>query len=310
MKPKHFLSITDVSEKEFLNILNLAVTLKQELKMTGANKPLLSGKTLAMIFEKPSLRTRLSFEIGLTQLGGHAVYLAPADIGLGVREEISDVSQVTSSMSDIIMARVFKHKNVEKMAQHSSVPVINALSDFEHPCQILADLLTILEIKKSFIGLKIAFIGDGDNNVTHSLALACAMLGIHFTVASPNGYEMNVSVRKKAKMISKKTGAKIIQTDNPVRAVKDADVVYTDTWVSMGDETEKEKRLQAFSRYQVTGLLMKNAKSSAIFMHDMPAYRGYEVAPEVIDGPQSVIFSQAENRLHAQKALLVFLLNL
>lgn len=310
MKPKHFLSITDFSSKELIDLLQLAVQLKQELKKTGANKPLLSGKTLAMIFEKPSLRTRLSFEIGLTQLGGHAVYLAPADIGLGVREEISDVSTVTSSMADIIMARVFKHKNVTLLAKYSTVPVINALSDAEHPCQILADLLTILEIKKSFTGLKVAFIGDGDNNVTHSLALACAMLGIHFAVASPDGYEMNPSVQKKAKMISKKTGTKIIQTDNPVRAVKNADVVYTDTWVSMGDETEKEKRLEAFSKYQITLQLMNNAKSAAIFMHDMPAYRGYEVVKEVIDGPQSVIFQQAENRLHAQKALLVHLLNL
>lgn len=310
MKTNHFLSITDFNQEDLKTVLDTALRLKKELKTTGSNKPLISRKSMAMIFEKPSLRTRLSFEIGMTQLGGHAIYLAPADIGLGARETISDVSRVTSSMADIIMARVFRHETVEKLADFSQVPVINALSDLEHPCQILADLLTILEIKKSFTGLKIAFIGDGDNNVTHSLALACAMLGIDCSVASPKGYEMNRFIRLKVKKLAKKTRALVTETNNPIQAAQNADVVYTDTWVSMGDESEKEKRLKAFRDYQVTLPLMDLAKPDAIFMHDLPAYRGYEVAKEVIDGPQSVVFQQAENRLHAQKALLVYILKL
>ena len=309
MKPKHFLSISDFDKKELMTILNIALRLKKELKTTGSNKKLLFGRSMAMIFEKPSLRTRLSFEIGMTQLGGHAIYLAPSDIGLGVREKISDVARVTSSMADIIIARVFRHESVEELSKYSRVPVINVLSDLEHPCQILADLLTIIEIKKSFSGIKLAFVCDGENNVTHSLALACAMLGIRFSVASPRGFKMNKLIVKKAKKIAVNTGASLIETNNPIDVVQNADVVYTDTWVSMGDESEKEKRLKIFRDYQVTISLMKKTKPNAIFMHDMPAYRGLEVSAEVIDGPQSVIFQQAENRLHAQKALLVYLLN-
>ncbi len=310
MKNKHFLSITDLSTKEILKVLDLGLKLKHELKDKYINDALLANKTLVMIFEKPSLRTRLSFEIGMTQLGGHAIYLAPSDIGLGVREEISDVAKVTAGMADIIMARVFKHKTAEKLAEYSSIPVINALSDLEHPCQILADLLTILEVKKRLDGLKIAFIGDGENNVTHSLALACGILGMHFTVASPKGFEMSNVISKKAKRLAVQTKVSIIETNDPQKAVKDADVIYTDTWISMGDEKEKEKRVKVFSPYQVTDKLMDLAKKDAIFMHDLPAYRGNEVAKEVIDGPQSVVFQQAENRLHAQKALLIYLLNL
>ena len=310
MKNKHFLSIADLSAKQIQTVLDLGQKMKHELKDKEVNQSLLAKKTLVMIFEKPSLRTRLSFEIGMTQLGGHAIYLAPSDIGLGVREEISDVAKVTASMTDIIMARVFKHETVKKLAKYSSIPVINALSDLEHPCQILADLLTILEVKKTLAGLKIAFIGDGENNVTHSLALACGMLGIHFTVASPKGYEMNKDIAQKAKKLAGQTNVSIIETNDPEKAVRDADVVYTDTWVSMGDEKEKEKRIKVFSPYQVTDKLMKLAKKDAIFMHDLPAYRGNEMTKEVIDGPQSVVFQQAENRLHAQKALLVYLLSL
>ena len=310
MKNKHFLSIADLSAKQIQTVLDLGQKMKHELKDKEVNQSLLAKKTLVMIFEKPSLRTRLSFEIGMTQLGGHAIYLAPSDIGLGVREEISDVAKVTASMTDIIMARVFKHETVKKLAKYSSIPVINAISDLEHPCQILADLLTILEVKKTLAGLKIAFIGDGENNVTHSLALACGMLGIHFTVASPKGYEMNKDIAQKAKKLAGQTNVSIIETNDPEKAVRDADVVYTDTWVSMGDEKEKEKRLKVFAPYQVTDKLMKLAKKDAIFMHDLPAYRGNEMTKEVIDGPQSVVFQQAENRLHAQKALLVYLLSL
>src|SRR3990167_1226210 len=244
------------SAKQIQTVLDLGRKLKHELKDKEANQSLLAKKTLVMIFEKPSLRTRLSFEIGMTQLGGHAIYLAPSDIGLGVREEISDVAKVTASMANIIMARVFKHETVKKLAKYSSVPVINGLSDLEHPCQILADLLTIIEVKKMLTGLKIAFIGDGENNVTHSLALACGMLGMHFAVASPKGYEMSNDIAQKAKKLAIQTNVSIMETNDPENAVKNADVVYTDTWVSMGDEKEKEKRIKIFSRYQITDGLM------------------------------------------------------
>ena len=308
MKNKNFISITDLDAKEIWQILTLSQKLKKELKTKRINKPILKGKTLIMIFEKPSLRTRLSFETGMTQLGGHAIYLAPADIGLGVREPVGDVAKVASSMGNIIMARTFKHKTVQDLTQYSSVPVINGLSGLEHPCQILADLLTILEVKGILEGLKITYLGDSENNVTHSLALASALLGINFVTASPKDYWMKSEVVARAKEMTKKHGGSISQTDNQEEAVQDADVVYTDTWVSMGDEAEKEKRLKIFPSYQVTQKLMKLAKREAIFMHDLPAYRGNEVQAEVIDGPQSVVFQQAENRLHTQKALMVYLM--
>lgn len=308
MKTKNLLSITDLTQKKLRTVLNLAINLKREHRRADKPKTLLAGKTLIMIFEKPSLRTRLSFEIGMTQLGGHAIYLAPSDIGLGVRESVSDVAKVASRMGDIIMARTFKHRTVTELARHSHVPVINGLSDLEHPCQILADLLTILEHKGTLTGLKFAFVGDGDNNVTHSLALASGILGIHFSVASPKDYEMLSKVAQTANKLAKASGGSILHTTDPVRAVMGADIVYTDTWVSMGDETQKLKRLKVFAPYQVTQKLMSHAKQSALFMHDLPAYRGNEVTTEVIDGPQSIVFDQAENRLHAQKALMVYLL--
>ena len=308
MKTKHdFLSITDLSAKEILGIFTMALKLKKEFKGKGSNKGFFKGKTLAMIFEKPSLRTRISFEAEMTQLGGHAIYLGPADIGMGKRELISDIAKVISSMADIIMARVFSHRTVEELAANSIVPVINGLSDLEHPCQILADLLTILEVKGGFDGLTIGYVGDGENNVTHSLCLASAILGINFNCGSPKGYFMNKDVVAKAKIIAKKTGVKILETISPQEAVRGTDVVYTDTWISMGDEAEKEQRIKAFKSYQVDEKLMSLAKEKAIFMHDLPAYRGNEVSAEVIDGSQSVVFQQAENRLHAQKALILFL---
>lgn len=305
---KHFLSITDLTATELMQVLTMAKKLKTEIQQSGKNQEVLKNKTLGMVFEKPSLRTRLSFETGMTQLGGHAIYLAPQDIGLGVRESIHDVSKVASSMTDLIMARTFSHKTVQELAKWSSVPVVNGLSDYEHPCQTLADLLTIMEVKESFKGLHITFIGDGENNVAHSLCLASATLGMHFTCCSPKGFWMNKNVVSKAKSIAKKTGAQIVETDSPKKALREADVVYTDTWVSMGDESEKEKRLKIFKKYQVTKNLMKLAKKDAIFMHDLPAYRGNEVTEEVIDGKQSVVFQQAENRLHAQKSLMLSLL--
>lgn len=305
---KHILSITDLSKKELLSVINLAKELKEKHKQAGESPKYLQGKTLAMIFEKPSLRTRLSFEIAMTQLGGHAVYLGPSDIGLGTREPIKDIAKVTNSMADVIMTRTFAHASITELAKYSSVPVINGLSDLEHPCQILADLLTIYEQKNTLSGLKIAFIGDGENNVTHSLTLAAAMLSMDISVAAPHGFEMKKEIVAKAKKIAIQTGSNLNETDNPISALSNADIVYTDTWVSMGDEETKTDRLKIFNSYQVTQNFMNYAKPNALFMHDMPAYRGNEVAGDVIDGPHSVVYQQAENRLHAQKALLVKLL--
>lgn len=306
-KLRHCLRITDFSAKELEQILKLSVKLKKELKTKGKNKPLLKDKTLAMIFEKPSLRTRISFEIGLTQLGGHALYLGPSDIQMGARESAHDIGVVTSSMADMIMARTFKHSTVEELAEGSSVPVINGLSDLEHPCQILADYQTIWERLKTYKGITLAYFGDGNNNVTHSLLLMSALLGNEFRCAAPKGYLMNPQVVKEAKAIAQKTKAKIVETTDPAAAAKGAQVIVTDTWVSMGLESEKAKRLKIFPPYQVTPKIMKLAHKKAIFMHCLPAYRGKEVAASVIDGPQSVVFPEAENRLHSQKGLMVFL---
>lgn len=266
-------------------------------------------KTLAMIFEKPSLRTRVSFETGMTQLGGHAIYLGPNDIQMGRRESIMDVAGALGRYVNLIMARVFVHATVVTLAQSSPVPVINGLSDLEHPCQILADLLTMLEHKRRLQRLAVAFVGDGENNITHSLAIASGMLGMDFRVASPTGYAMKPEIVREAVRFAKISGGRIRQYSHPKDAVVGADVVYTDTWISMGDETEKEKRLAAFRGFAVTPALMNFAKRDAVFMHDMPAYRGQEVAAQVIDGAQSIIFDQAENRLHAQKGIMVYLLN-
>lgn len=306
---KDFLSIADLSAKEILHILKAAAKLKLELKQESGNYHLLAGKTLVMIFEKPSLRTRLSFEVGINQLGGHAVYLSPSDIGMGMRESVSDVAAVASSMGNIIMARTYSHDTVRELAEYSANPVINGLSDLEHPCQILADLLTILELKGRLAGLKLAFVGDGDNNVTHSLCLAAGLLGINISVASPAGFRMKEEIVDSAGKYACQSGSEIAETSDPYEAVAGADVVYTDTWISMGDEAEKEKRLKVFQKYQVTDALMKLAKPDAVFMHDLPAYRGNEVTGEVIDGAKSVVVQQAENRLHAQKALMIHLLS-
>jgi ornithine carbamoyltransferase len=307
-KVKHFLAITDLTKDQVLEVMKISKELKDEIKKTGVHaNEIYKNKTMAMIFEKPSLRTRVSFETGMTQLGGHALYLAPSDIGMGNREEPRDVATVLSSMVDVIMARTFKHSTIEDLAKHATVPVINALSDKEHPCQILADFMTIWEKKGTLEGLTLAFVGDGNNNVTHSLALGAALLGMNFNVGAPKGYWMDEGVVKKANDLASKTGVKIMQTDKPEEAVADADVVITDTWVSMGDEAEKEQRLKIFKPYQVDAALMSKAKSDALFMHCLPAYRGNEVSAEVIDGPQSVVFPEAENRLHAQKGLLVWL---
>jgi ornithine carbamoyltransferase len=304
---RDFLSITDLSQREFWQVLRLAKKLKVQLKKTGRNPALLKNKTLAMIFEKSSTRTRVSFEVGMTQLGGHAEFLSPNDIQMGRGETIADTAKALSRYVDMIMYRAYKHENIVELAEQATVPVINALSDLEHPCQILADLMTVWEHKGKLKGLKLVFVGDGENNVTHSLALGCALMGMDFVCGAPKGYTMAQGVKGKAKDMARKTGVMISETSDPKQAVNGADVVVTDTWVSMGDEAEKKKRLKIFGPYQVNQKLMSLAKKKAVFMHCLPAYRGNEVAAEVIDGPQSVVFDEAENRLHAQKGLMVWL---
>jgi ornithine carbamoyltransferase len=267
----------------------------------------LPGKALAMIFEKPSLRTRVTFEVGMFQLGGHAVSLQPAEIQLGQRETVADAARNLERWVDGIMARTFSHQHLVELAQNAGVPVINGLTDREHPCQALADFLTIREKKGHTEGLKLAFIGDG-NNVAHSLLLLGAKLGTHVTVAGPEGYEPDPEILRLARETGAATGAQIEVTRDPLEAVRDADIVYTDVWASMGQEAEAEERAARFAPYQLNADLLKQAKWDAIVMHDLPAHRGQEITDDVMDGPQAVIFDQAENRLHAQKALLAVLL--
>lgn len=303
---KHLLSITDLSAKEIWQIFRLAKKLKRELKEKGSNKPYLRGKSLVLIFEKQSLRTRISFEIGMTQFGGYTLYLDPRDTGIGVRESEADIAKVLSGMADIIAARTYSHQTIADIARNATIPVINALSDVEHPCQALTDLFTIWEVKgfKDLKGLTIAYVGDGDNNVAHSLLLGSAMLGLNFKCGSPKGYSLNKEIVR----IAKKYHTQILETEDPKIAVSDADVVVTDTWISMGD-TDKEERMKIFKNYQVNNSLMKYAKKEAVFMHCLPAYRGKEVLADVIDGSRSVVFQEAENRLHLQKALILYLMD-
>lgn len=297
---KDFLSITDLTAEQIESLVKKAIALKADLKKNGGHSQLLQNKSMAMIFDKPSLRTRLSFEIGMTQLGGHAVYLAPADIGLGVRETVHDSAVVISSMADIIIARVSSHKDVIELAEHSRVPVINAMTDLEHPCQILADLQTIYEQFGSFKGLKLAYVGDANNNVTNSLAFVSEILGIEMSIAAPEEYKMLPEIAARAPSIQ--------HFNDPAQAIRDANVIVTDTWISMGKEEEGAKRLETLAPFQINSGLMSRADKNAIFLHCLPAYRGKEVAAEVIDGPQSAVFAEAENRLHAQKAIILELL--
>lgn len=300
---KHFLSITDLSAKEIWQIFSVTKKLKIEFKSNGNNEPLLKNKQMVMLFEKPSLRTKLSFDLAMNQLGGHSVYFGGEEVGLGKRESILDVSRVISSMANLIAARVYSHKDLEELAKSSQVPVINALSDSEHPCQALTDLFTIWEVREyqDLSGLTIGYVGDGDNNVAHSLCLGSAMLNIDFRCGSPDGYFLEPDIVTKAKTY----GANIIETEDPILAVENADVVVTDTWTSMGDGNEKD-RIRKLRSYQVNASLMEYAKKDAIFMHCLPAHRGKEVTDEVIDSGQSVVFQEAENRLHVQKALILF----
>jgi ornithine carbamoyltransferase len=300
-KLKHFLSITDVTPLEFESLIQDAIKLK------GKWLTLAKNKILALVFEKPSLRTRVSFEVAMRQLGGESLYLSPAEVGLGKRESIADVSRVLSRYVDCITVRTFDHGNLTEMAKYSSVPIVNALSDLEHPCQAVADLLTIYEHKGKLKGLTLAYIGDGFN-VANSLILACAMTGITFRIASPEGYTLAKDIVKKARLYAKDAKAKIVLTADPVEAVKGADIVYTDAWTSMGQEAEAAVRRKAFADYQVNKALMAKADKAAIIMHCLPAHHGEEVADGILDTKQSVVFDQAENRLHAQKAILARLL--
>ena len=302
MKGKNLLSISDLSPGDARRILDSAIGMKQRPR-----KRALAGRTLALLFEKPSLRTRVSFDVAMNQLGGHTIYLSQAEVGLGTREPIADVARTLSRYVDVIAARTFAHATLESLARHASVPVVNALSDREHPCQALADLLTVYEKKGKFEDLTLAYIGDG-NNVANSLLLACALLGTNFRIASPEGYEVPEDIVRLGRRFAQRSGAEIALFKKPREAAKGADVVYTDVWTSMGQEAEAEKRRKAFAGYKVDARLISLAAKDAIFMHPLPAHHGEEVARGVIDSPQSVVFDQAENRLHVQKAILAQLL--
>lgn len=300
------ISLNDLTTEQIYEILDLADKLKKDNK-EGREHHILKGQTLGMIFTKSSTRTRVSFEVGMYQLGGSALFLSSNDIQLGRGEPISDTAQVLSRFLNGIMIRTFKHSDVIELADYASIPVINGLTDDEHPCQVLADLQTIREHKGQLKGLKLAYIGDG-NNMAHSLLHGCAKTGIDIAIASPEGYTCGQRFVNDAKAAAEKSGSKVIMTSDPVEAISDADVVYSDTWASMGQEAEKEIRAKIFAPYTIDKNLFANAKKDAIFMHCLPAYRGYEVTEDVIDGPNSVIFDEAENRLHAQKAVLVKLM--
>ena len=303
---KHLISIHDLEISEIKEIFKLSSELKKQLK-EGVTHHFLKGKTLAMIFSKSSTRTRVSFEAGMFQLGGYPMFLSASDIQLGRGETIRDTAQVLSRYVDGIMIRTFRQSDVEDLAKYGSIPVINGLTDLMHPCQALADLFTIYERKGGLKGLKLAYIGDG-NNVVHSLLHCCAKVGMDIAVACPNGYGCNEEIIREAMDDAMESGSKITLTERPEEAVEGADAVYTDTWVSMGQEAEKERRLKTFMPYQVNAELFSKAKPDAIFLHCLPAYRGCEVTDEVIDGPQSAVFDEAENRLHVQKAILVMLM--
>jgi len=298
---KDLLSVSDLSSEDIRLLLSGAVDMKAQGWLS-----LLDRKILAIMFEKPSLRTKVSFEVAMRQLGGHTIYLSPGEVGLGERESVSDVARVLSRYVNAIAARTFSHQTLEILASYSGVPVINALSDLEHPCQALADLFTIYEKKGELNGLTLAFIGDG-NNVAHSLMLAASLVGMNFRIASPTDYRVQDRILHLAQDYATDSGAEIFCTEEPRLAVSGADVVYTDVWVSMGQEAEAERR-QIFASYQVGGELLSLAKEDAILMHPLPAHHGQEVAEDILDSPRSVVFDQAENRMHLQKALLAEIL--
>ena len=304
---RHFLNITDFSSAELWKFLHKAKELKDELKSSGRNRHVLKNKILGMIFQKPSLRTRVSFEVGMFQLGGEAIYLSPGEIQLGIRESVPDIARVLSSYVDGIMARVFSHDHILQLAEYSRVPVINGLSDYSHPCQALTDIFTIWEHFGTVKGLKIAYVGDG-NNMATSLVTIAVKMGSHFSIAAPAGYQLPPSILSENKSLAEETEVRIEVTDDPVEAITDADILYTDVWTSMGQEMEAAERLKVFPPYQVNGQLLAKAKPNMKVMHCLPAHRGEEITDEVADGAQSLLFHQAENRLHAQKGILALLL--
>jgi ornithine carbamoyltransferase len=298
---RDFLSLADLTRTEVEEILHLAATLKRDLK-AGKQPPLLVGKSLVMIFEKPSLRTRVTFEVGMSQLGGHPVYLTPKDIQLGERESVADIARNLERWVDLIMARTFAHETLVELAGHASVPVINGLSDLLHPCQVLTDCFTLLEKRGRLDGLRIAFIGDA-NNVANSWLHAAATFGFEFVLACPSGYQPHHGTLERARA----AGARVAVTNDAASAARDADVLYTDVWTSMGQESEATQRRRDFGAYQINAALLRCARRDAMVMHCLPAHRGEEITDEVIDGSQSIVFDQAENRLHTQKGIMVWL---
>ncbi len=304
MSKRDFITISSYTPEEIRRLIEDAIAIKANpAKYAEA----LKGKALAMIFEKPSLRTRVTFDVGIHQLGGFAVYLSPAEINLGKRESVADIARNLGRMVQGIMARTFSHKVVEELAAHAAVPVINGLTEYNHPCQAMADYLTIFEIRKSLAGIKLAYVGDG-NNVAHSLIKGAARLGVHLALATPAGYEPNPEVVRWARSAGKATGCTIDLTQDPAEAARDADAIYTDVWTSMGQEAESAHRLEIFRPYQVNDALFAHARPDAIFLHCLPAHRGEEVTAAVMESNRSVVFQQAENRLHAQKAILLHLM--
>lgn len=300
---KDFIAVSDYSPQELQEMLDLAIKLKKEW-FSGGNPPLLKGKVLAMVFQKPSLRTRVSFDMAMRHLGGDALYLSPAEIGLGKREAISDIARVLSGYVDAIMARVFDHEHIIELAKWSTIPVINGLSDYNHPCQAMADALTIYEKFGTLKGIRVSFVGDG-NNVAVSLMHICTKLGAHFSIATPKGYELSEKAVELAQQFARQSGSEMRITHDPLQAVQNALVIYTDTWTSMGQEEEAEMRRKVFPPYQVNQRLVEHAHPEVIVMHCLPAHRGEEITDEVADGEHSMLFPQAHNRLHAQKAILV-----
>ncbi|WP_432363981.1 ornithine carbamoyltransferase [Sporosarcina sp. UB5] len=306
LKGRDLLTLLDYTSEEIDYLLQKALQLKVDTK-AGKLPPILQGKTLGMIFEKHSTRTRISFEVGMIQLGGHAMFMNAKDLQIGRGESVYDTGNVLSGYLDAVMIRANSHEMVKELAKHSSIPVINGLTDMFHPCQALADLLTIIEVKGELVGKKLAYVGDG-NNVAHSLVIGAAHMGMHVAVATPVGFEFDPILFEKAQKIAAANGGSVMQTNDPVEAVKDSDVVYTDVWTSMGQEEEAAVRLEAFKGFQINDELVSNAKNDYMFLHCLPAHREEEVATSVIDGPNSYVFQQAENRLHAQKAVLATLL--
>ncbi len=307
MKGRDLLTLSDFTKEELEKILDLSISMKHDVKCGNYIRPYLSGKTVILLFQKPSTRTRLSFDVGVHQLGGHPIYLNWNDLQLGRGETIADTARTFDAYADGIVARVFKHSDLEIMAENARAPVINALSDLAHPCQALADCLTIIEKKGKIEGTNVVFVGDGNNNVCRSLAEAVLKLGGNMTIASPSKYQISQSYADSIKKGAAK-GASLTLVEDPKVAVKDADVIYTDVWVSMGQESEKEERMAAFRPYQLNSELLSHAPPDAIVMHCLPAHRGYEITDDVIDGKNSVVWDQAENRLHAQKGIMVLLI--